>query len=250
MRQTIKKTIWAAAIGLLCCMPSQAQNVTEAQQAAVQEVVAKRLPDGMLIGKLKAQSVALKGDTIAVDLSENFGDVPFTEETVEDLKGDIRTAMGAGYATAPVALTIAGSDISQYFSNYEQAYSRKHSAFISEQDKNRHYSKGLDGNIVAVWPSHGWYFEPKLNRWEWQRARMFQTVEDVYTHSYVIPFLMPMLENAGAYVWDARERDTHNFGAVVDNDGSLAQSGYHESNGKRKWESGKDAGFCLQARDV
>ena len=33
--------------------------------------------------------------------------------------------------------------------------------------------------------SHGWYYEPKLDRWEWQRARIFQTVEDLYTQSYV-----------------------------------------------------------------
>ena len=47
---------------------------------------------------------------------------------------------------------------------------------------------------------------------------------------------MPMLENAGAYVWDARERDTHNFGVVVDHDGGHAQKGYHENNGKKKWK--------------
>ena len=60
----------------------------------------------------------------------------------------------------------------------------------------------------------------------------------------MIPFIMPMLENAGAYVWDARERDTHNFGAVVDNDGGHAQKSYHENNGKKKWKKGDGHGFA------
>ena len=72
-----------------------------------------------------------------------------------------------------------------------------------------------------------------------------QTVEDMYTHSYVLPFLIPMLENAGAYVWNARERDTHNFGVVVDNDGGEAQQGYSERNGKQKWQTGTDGGFAF-----
>ena len=34
--------------------------------------------------------------------------------------------------------------------------------------------KGLDGKIIAMWQSHGFYFEPKEDRWEWQRARDFK----------------------------------------------------------------------------
>ena len=66
------------------------------------------------------------------------------------------------------------------------------------------FSGSLDGRNIALWQSHGWYFEQKLDRWEWQRARIFQTVEDLYPQSYVLPFLIPMLENAGAYVMTPR----------------------------------------------
>jgi hypothetical protein len=38
---------------------------------------------------------------------------------------------------------------------------------------------GLYNNNIAVWDSHGWYYESKLDRWEWQRARLFTTVEDM-----------------------------------------------------------------------
>ena len=224
--------------------PMQAQSFTQVQQDAVQRIVESKLPEHMGVGALKVRSLAFENDTVKVDVSENFGDVPFSQADIEQMRGEIRTALGSEYSGSPVFVTIAGNDINMYFADYEPAYKRSHSPFVSELDPNRHYKKGLDGNIVALWPSHGWYFEPKLNRWEWQRARLLQTVEDMYTHSYVLPYIIPMLENAGAYVWNARERDTHNFGAVVDNDGALAQQGYKERNGRQSWTSGKDAGFA------
>ncbi len=233
-----------AALAVMC--PAQAQTFTQEQQDAIQRIIGSKLPEHMGVGELKVRSLTLENDTVKVDVSENFGDVPFTQAGVEQMRGEIREALGAGYEDYPMLITIVGNDINKYFADYEPAYKRSHKPFISELDANRHYKHGLDGNIVAMWPSHGWYFEPKLNRWEWQRARLMQTVEDMYTHSYVLPFLIPMLENAGAYVWNARERDTHNYGAVVDNDGGVAQSGYSEHNGKQKWQDGKEPGFAYQ----
>ena len=236
--------ILAAVMFAMC--PIQAQEFTQEQQDAVQRIVESKLPEHMGVGALKVRSLALENDTLKVDVSENFGDVPFTQAGVEQMRGEIRQALGDEFEDYPVLITIVGNDINKYFADYEPAYKRSHKPFISELDGNRHYKHGLDGNIVAMWPSHGWYFEPLLNRWEWQRARLMQTVEDMYTHSYVLPFLIPMLENAGAYVWNARERDTHNYGAVVDNDGGEAQQGYSEHNGKQKWQDGKEAGFAFQ----
>ena len=243
---TKSRRVLLTAVALLAAvLPMRAQVITEEQQAAVQQVIASKLPEHMGVGDLKVRSLALENDTIKVDVSENFGDVPFTEAGVEQMRGEIRGALGAGYGDYPVLITIVGNDINKYFADYEPAYKRSHKPFISELDANRHYKHGLDGNIIAMWPSHGWYFEPLLNRWEWQRARLMQTVEDMYTHSYVLPFLIPMLENAGAYVWNARERDTHNYGAVVDNDPcELAQNGYSEHNGKQKWQDGEGTGFA------
>lgn len=238
------KVLISAVAWLAAVLPMQAQTFSQEQQDAVQQVVASKLPEHMGVGSLKVRSLLLENDTIKVDVSENFGDVPFTQAGVEQMRGEIREALGMEKDDRPVLITIVGNDINKYFADYEPAYKRSHKPFISELDANRHYKHGLDGNIVAMWPSHGWYFEPKLNRWEWQRARLLQTVEDMYTHSYVLPYIIPMLENAGAYVWNARERDTHNFGAVVDNDGGQAQQGYSERNGKQKWETGKDGGFA------
>lgn len=105
--------------------------------------------------------------------------------------------------------------------------------------------RGLAEKHIAMWASHGKYFEPKLNRWEWQRARLFETCEDLYTSSYVLPFLVPMLENAGAYVMMPRERDTQVEEVIVDNDGTLsASSQYSERNGDELWANGDGSGFA------
>jgi len=244
MKKSYKALLGVAACVAVAVFPVQAQTFDQEHTDAVQRIVESKLPEHMGVGQLMVRSLVFENDTVKVDVSENFGDVPFTQAGVEQMRGEIREALGKEYDDSPVLITIMGNDINKYFADYEPAYKRSHKPFISELDANRHYKNGLDGNIVAMWPSHGWYFEPKLNRWEWQRARLMQTVEDMYTHSYVLPFLIPMLENAGAYVWNARERDTHNFGVVVDNDGGEAQQGYAEHNGKQKWQPGQEAGFA------
>lgn len=93
----------------------------------------------------------------------------------------------------------------------------------------------LDGRTIAVWQSHGRYYDSKDDRWKWQRCRLFGTVEDVYTRSYVVPFLVPMLENAGAYVVMPRERDSSRFEATADLPA--------ETNGKQKWQESPLPGF-------
>ena len=85
-------------------------------------------------------------------------------------------------------------------------------------------SSGLYNNNFAIWDSHGWYYESKLDRWEWQRARLFGTVEDMSPMSFVLPYLVPMLENSGASVFLPRERDWQLLEVVVDNDKSTQGS--------------------------
>lgn len=101
-----------------------------------------------------------------------------------------------------------------------------------------HYlpTKGLLNRHIALWQSHGYYFEQSLNRWEWQRARIFETVEDLYTQSFVMPFLTPMLQNAGAYVFSPRERDTNRHELIADNDN--ADTYFETGTEKVKWENG------------
>ena len=83
---------------------------------------------------------------------------------------------------------------------------------------NDWWPKGLSGRHIALWQSHGFYWEADTDRWEWQRSANHTTIEDIYTQSYVLPFLIPMLENAGAVVMTPRERDPQPLEVVCDND--------------------------------
>ena len=86
--------------------------------------------------------------------------------------------------------------------------------------------RGLQGHHLWINSSHGRYFDQ--NAWIWQRPYLFCTVEDLLSQSLVRPFLVPMLENAGAYVNGAKERDEQTKMLIIDNDTENQQGRYIE----------------------
>ena len=116
-------------------------------------------------------------------------------------------------------------------------------ALVRNTSKPYALSGGLEGRHLALWHSHGRYYELANARWEWQRARMFQTVEDRFPATFVLPYLVPMLENAGAVVLLPRERDVNPHASVADNDKMLCTGSYSEKDGKHKWKKGRGHGF-------
>ena len=60
-----------------------------------------------------------------------------------------------------------------------------------------------------------------------------------------MPFLVPMLENAGANVLIPRERDTQINEIVVDNDFNVSKGSiYTETSGDSNWLQGTGKGFA------
>lgn len=110
-------------------------------------------------------------------------------------------------------------------------------------------SDGLTGRHIALWQSHGRYYNAEKDYWKWQRPLLYCTTEDLFTQSIVVPFLMPMLENAGAVVYTPRERDWQPNCVIVDNDKRTRGSRYTERNSRdRRW-SGRKGGYS-PAKDV
>ena len=104
---------------------------------------------------------------------------------------------------------------------------------------------GLNNRHFTVWASHGIYYSIADDQWKWQRPPLFATSEDLFTQTIVTPYLIPMLENAGAIVFTPRERDWQKHEVIVDND-SLS-IGYTEQSIHHPWQTAPMPGFSLHA---
>ncbi len=102
---------------------------------------------------------------------------------------------------------------------------------------------GLQGKHISLWSSHGRYYDQKKGMWKWQRPLLFCTTEDLFTQTIVTPYLIPMLERAGANVFTPRERSWQRNEIIVDNDNSRGPN-YSEINGKYSWKDAGGNGFA------
>lgn len=82
----------------------------------------------------------------------------------------------------------------------------------------------LSGRAVYVSQCHGLIWFDSLGRFSTQRGVAFDTVEDYHNPEGADQFLIRYLENAGARVFTAKERDINPLSALADNDAS----GYSE----------------------
>jgi hypothetical protein len=116
---------------------------------------------------------------------------------------------------------------------------------IRRPDRPNLVTAGLNHRHIALWHSHGWYYNQQLGRWKWQRPRLFRTVEDLLPMAFILPYLAPMLEEAGATVWMPRERDTQVHEVVVDNSSPSTAGTYRETQSRPEatWRTGPDPGF-------
>jgi len=176
-------------------------------------------------------------DRIRLYAGSQLAYAPFREDLVDSLLQGIGSGLAEPYSKYQVELYAGQQNILNLIPNYHRSISRsidqrrspgslkrKSPPLITPLSKPWLGNSSLYNINIALWHSHGWYYEPKLNRWEWQRARIFQTVEDIYPLSYTLPFLVPMLENAGANVFVPRERDWQVHEVIVDNNGSTGNS--------------------------
>lgn len=115
--------------------------------------------------------------------------------------------------------------------------------WVKNMSKPVEISNGLYNRHLSVTPSHGRYYDRGKGRWKWQRPELFCTTEDLFTQTIVIPYLIPMLENAGATVFTSRERDWQRNEVIIDNDDRQSQY-YHETNNHRSWKDAGVRGFA------
>ena len=206
------------------------------------------------VGRIAIDSVAIEGNTLQLFANMNCSYIPFREDNVVDIYRGISALLPDGMSKYELQLRTNKRSIEELIPQALRSKKDKKAPTFSQKVEkplvtrvSRPYTptNGLQNRHIALWQSHGFYYEPKLDRWEWQRARCLQTVEDLYTQSFVLPYLIPMLENAGANVLIPRERDCQTAEVIIDNDGCLdTRSVYTEIAAEKAWMQGDGKGFA------
>ena len=192
---------------------------------------------------------------VTVYANNAFGEQLFTKPSTDFIYNDIRKLLPDSIRDYQLTVKTGGWPIENLIPNRLSDPVDKSRTWGDIEYKgkpwvfktSRPYSitRGLNNRHFAVWASHGIYYDIPEDKWKWQRPPLFATSEDLFTQTIVNPYLIPMLENAGAYVFTPRERDWQKHEVIVDND-SLA-IGYTEQSIHTPWKKTPMPGFALHA---
>lgn len=232
------------SLSLLFLSPVHAQSEIVSDFKPVCDSLAVLLNERTSVkGVLELKTIMKRGMSLDFYFTESLGDFPWKSGDPKWFKKALaslfpeqydRYRVGEIYSRrVPLNHLVTprlGSDGRPVESRHRVNNSHKSPAVVTELD-SRSSGKGLDGRHIALWQSHGLYYAHTQDRWRWQRPCLFQTCEDMFTQSFVLPFLVPMLENAGAYVMLPRERDTQVNEVIVDNDSTWVRNPVHDIAG-------------------
>ena len=195
---------------------------------------------------------------IEIVLGGGFSEQHFTPIVVDSIYSRIRTFLPPGKKRYDLTVLTEDHPIEDLIPNYFRTGKKDptrllHNTYTGAswvKNLSRPYTAqaGLEGTHISLWQSHGIYFKNATYSWTWQRPRLFCTCEDLFSQTFVIPYIIPMLENAGAIVFTPRERDWQNHEVIVDNDQPQKDGLYIESQrkkkGKKAWATAPDYGFA------
>lgn len=205
------------------------------------------------VGKFKIKTFGVndKQKKINIVFNEEMSYLPLRKKSVKRFYEISEDLIQEFYPQYEVTLISDGLEISKLIPGYFREEKRDQYTPFRVETETHPLTKnlsspfdiksGLANRHIAVWQSHGRYYNQAQEKWMWQRPVLFQTVEDLYTQSYVLPYLVPMLENAGANVLLPRERDTQLNEVIVDNDRS---SGMSVFSYEKPWTKGDGLGFA------
>ena len=215
--------------------------------------------------KMKTCDIDHNARTIVMVAEGGFPDQQFTEEIVEGIYNDLKKLTATHRERNYKLQVIAdGKPIEELVPNALRTGAKAEERLSKTVYKGEPWVKntslpytlhhGLSNRHIALWQSHGNYFDEKKATWKWQRPRLFCTTEDLFSQTFVIPYIIPMLENAGAIVYTPRDRDWQNHEVIVDNDAPCDNGVYMEGKAVMNkyngvWKFCQDTGFA-QKKDV
>ena len=262
MKKLILTGIWLL-YGILLPAQELEQNVEERLQTFFKEYTTHTTNIGTC--KLDSFRIDFRKKKLLVYANERFAYQPLRPETVDAIYRHLGQILPGPVNNFDLTVFADGKNIEELIPNlYRKGKKDKARTFshleykgipwVTRTSRPYEITRGLEGNHIALWQSHGKYYINDKNKWGWQRPRLFCTTEDQFTQSFILPYLLPMLENAGANVFTPRERDTQKREVIVDNDGSLSRDGGQGSlyldvkSRKARWEQTSQPGFAQRKR--
>ena len=189
--------------------------------------------------------------TLTVKANDAFAEQSFTPQVVEDIYTKIKEVLPSPYDDYFLQVKTHNYEIQELIPNRLKKHKDKTrmwgtdyqgEPWVKNMDIPHDITEGLQGRHLSLWASHGRYYDVKNGIWKWQRPKLFGTTEDLFTQTIVVPYLIPMLENAGAIVFTPRERAWQKEEVIVDNDGS--KRNYIEATSHGRWKDAPMAGFA------
>lgn len=215
--------------------------------------------------KLDSFRIDFQKKKLYIFANERFAYQPMRPETVDAIYQHLKQILPGPVNYFDMTLFADGRSIDDLIPNFYRKGKKdktrlfnnleyKGNAWVTNASRPYEITRGLNGRHIALWQSHGKYYINNQDKWAWQRPRLFCTSEDMFTQSFILPYLIPMLENAGANVFTPRERDIQKQEVIVDNDGSLSGHGGQGSlyldvkSRKAHWEQTNLPGFAQLKR--
>lgn len=216
----MKKWLYILLMTGVCGMSAWAQTPNTGHQTpdTKQQVSIRSLEDSLnsyvhfppCVPKVHVKNLRVKGENVTIHTNGTLGCLSLSPQALMVLRKQVsQWVLGSerGKVTIYSDWNELGSLITSRFVG-RGTTPPAHSRWLTNKDLPYSIKGGLADRHLAVWPSHGYYFNLEQDHWRWQRATMWSMVEDVLTAELTNHWLVPMLENAGAYVFEPRERDT------------------------------------------
>lgn len=139
---------------------------------------------------IKVKNIRVNRNNVTVRATSPLKDLRWTPELVAEAKRNVSRWV-LGHEKGKVTLIGGKTNIETLVTNCAKG--------IMPAGKQ----SDLTERNIALYPSHGLYYNRHRDEWIWQRATLWTTVEDLYSQEYV-RHIRRMLENAGATVYMPR----------------------------------------------
>ncbi|MDE6381746.1 MAG: hypothetical protein K2L57_02650, partial [Muribaculaceae bacterium] len=168
--------------------PPKEQPMNDSLTLLVNHRLIEGIPVHLNPGGLRVNSVRpdKARKTAAIGLNENFTYMPVTRKLIDSLSNAVRSCLPDSISDYRVTLNVGDKSLAYYITKVDRLPEkyRTNPAFVEEVHPLVTAKKGMDRDIIALWHSHGRYYNN--GNWQWQRPMLFETAEDIYTMSYIL----------------------------------------------------------------